>query len=91
MMSLVQGMSLYGEDDLSERELVPKTCDMKAYSKNPKPAVQPIIFDFCYSFLNRPIPDRNELIACPRLLEPIHTSRLPNRLPQIPIPSPSDA
>jgi E3 ubiquitin-protein ligase HUWE1 len=36
--------------------------------RNPHDAVRPIIFDFCYNFLSRSMPDRNELIACLRLL-----------------------
>lgn len=36
--------------------------------RNSHDAVRPIIFDFCYNFLSRSMPDRNELIACLRLL-----------------------
>ena len=36
--------------------------------RNQHNAVRPIVFDFCYSFLSRSMPDRNELIACLRLL-----------------------
>jgi len=66
----LEALLVLGEE--FEPVIIPKA-DEPIVPAVPKPRnqhsqVRPIIFDFCYNFLSRSVPDRNELLACLRLL-----------------------